>query len=174
MANSEAVHGLRLPSATFISTERCHDCAVGQMKRSVFRHSDVCGAIQEKSLDGTSYFLTFRDDFSGFRVVFFLKEKSQVFSHLQYYVALLHAQTGRLVAALRSDNGGEYVGTKLQNWIKKKEIRHETIVRYISQENAKSERDNLTFLNGTRTLLYSNKALLLVCGLRQSATSVNA
>lgn len=41
-------------------------------------HSDVCGPMQQDSIGGSRYFLLFKDDFSHFRVVYFMKEKSEV------------------------------------------------------------------------------------------------
>ncbi len=42
-------------------------------------HSDVCGKIQEKSLGGGEYFLTFTDDKSRYTWVYVLNSKDQVF-----------------------------------------------------------------------------------------------
>lgn len=60
----------------------CDACALGKMHRLSFInsstkaervaeliHTDVCGPIQESSIDGSRYFLLFKDDFSHFRTV---------------------------------------------------------------------------------------------------------
>ena len=47
-------------------------------KPGEFIHSDVCGPMSETSPGGARYFVTFIDDASGFRYVYFLKHKSDV------------------------------------------------------------------------------------------------
>ena len=172
MANKEAVLGLKLITGSQPPTTRCHDCAIGKMHRLSFSksttntthigalvHSDVCGPMQVNSLKGARYYISFRDDFSGFRVVYFIKEKTEVPECCRNFIALLHTQTGQLVISFRTDGGTEYL--PLDPWLKKKGIRHETTVRFTPQQNGKAERDNRTIVEGARTLLYSNKALPL-------------
>jgi len=175
-ASSGAVIGLTLPAGAEAPATHCHDCAVGKMKRCVFHNrtsprstkigqlivSDVCGPMQVKSFGGAQYYVSFKDDCSGFRQVRFIQSKSDVAARFMEFVSLLHAQTGQLVAVLRSDNGGEYEGNEFQAWLKKKGIRHETTVRYTPQQNGISERDNRTIVEGARTILYSNTSLPLM------------
>ncbi len=174
-AESGAVVGLNLPVGTVPPEDHCHDCAVGKMKRSVFHkrtspssshigqliHSDLCGPMQTKSLGGALYYVSFKDDYSGYRFVNYIQAKSDAANCFKEFVSLLHAQTGQLVACLRTDNGGEYEGLDFQEWLKRKGIRHETTVRYTPQQNGVSERDNRTLVEGARTILYSNKSLPL-------------
>lgn len=51
------------------------------------------------------------------------------------YVAMVETETENLIHILRSDNGGEYMGSSLANWLKKKGIRHEKSVPYTPQQN---------------------------------------
>ena len=46
-------------------------------------HSDVCGPMQVSTPKGYRFFVLFTDDFSGWRVVYFLKEKSEVPDHFK-------------------------------------------------------------------------------------------
>jgi hypothetical protein len=39
-------------------------------------HTDVCGPFQE-SMSGFKYFVLFKDDYTKFRTIYFLKEKSE-------------------------------------------------------------------------------------------------
>ena len=57
-------------------------------------HTDVCGPMNIASLAGSYYFVTFRDDFTGYGVVNFMKRKSETFGHLKNYVAKLQNETG--------------------------------------------------------------------------------
>lgn len=69
----------------------CEACLYGKLHRAVFHssenkascvgelvHSDVCGPMHCTSVGGSKYFLLFKDDFSHFRTIFFLKEKTEV------------------------------------------------------------------------------------------------
>jgi hypothetical protein len=172
MANKKAVVGLELPAGSQPPTKQCHDCAKGKMHRLSFPtsttkserigsivHSDVCGPMQVNSLKGARYYVSFRDDFSGFRVVYFIKEKTEVPHCCKAFIALLHTQTDQLVVVFRTDGGTEYL--LLDPWLKKRGIVHQTTNRFTPQQNGKAERDNRTIVEGARTLLYSNTALPL-------------
>lgn len=66
--------------------------------------------MQEASLKGARYYVIFKDDFSGWRIDNFLKNKSEVANPFRLFVARLKAEAGKTVKTLRSDNGGEYGG----------------------------------------------------------------
>ena len=70
-------------------------------------HSDVCGPMQSTTFSGKRYFVTFTDEYSHFTTVFLLKNKSEVASKFAEFVAFAETQTGKVVKALRCDNGGE-------------------------------------------------------------------
>jgi len=115
-------------------------------------------------MGGARYYVLFSDDCRGFRHVCFIGLKSEVPNFFKNFVSLLHAQTGQLVAVLRSENGGEYESSDFRSWLAKKGIRHETSVRYTPQQKGISERDNRSVMEGARTILYSNKSLPLLGG----------
>ena len=57
--------------------------------------------------------LTFTDDFSRYKTVYFLQNKSETLSRFKNYVSVMQNHTGcKLqnlnILTLRSDNGGEY------------------------------------------------------------------
>jgi hypothetical protein len=91
----------------------------------------------------------------------FIKQKSEVAECFKDFVQLLHAQTGQLVAVLRSENDGQYENNELQIWLRKRGIRPETYVRQTPKQNGVSERYNRTIMEGARTSLHSNKCLPL-------------
>lgn len=170
-----AVDGLHLEQGTKPPLERCHECAIGETKRLVFPtssatrsdiigaliHSDFCGPMQVQSIVRASYYVLYHNDSSGFRVVRFIKHKSEVAECFKDFVQLLHAQTGQLVAVLRSENGGQYENNELQIWLRKRGIRPETYVRHTPKQNGVSERYNHTIMEGARTSVHSNKCLPL-------------
>ena len=171
MANIRAVDGFDLPPGSQPPLERCHECIIAKMSRKPFQNrpspkstrigmlifSDVCGPMQVTSLGGARYYLLFRDEYSNFRAVQFIKQKS-VPERCKAFIALPHTQTGELVTEFRSDGGTEYL--LLDAWLNSKGIRHQTTGRYSPQQNA-IKRDNHTVEQLVRALLYSNKNIPL-------------
>ena len=68
-------------------------------------HSDLCGKMNEKSLSGAEYFLSFIDDKTRYVWVYFLKSKDQVFEKFLEWKAMVEKSTGRKLKAIRTDNG---------------------------------------------------------------------
>jgi hypothetical protein len=81
----------------------CASCVLGKHHRDSFDkraswhasgplqlvHSDLCGPLASPSFSGCNYFLTFIDDFSRHRWVYFLKLKSEVFDKFLAYKAFV-------------------------------------------------------------------------------------
>ena len=59
---------------------------------------------------GSKYFILFTNDFSSYRTVYFLKQKSEVADFFQEYVNLVRTKTGQSIHTLRADNVGELTG----------------------------------------------------------------
>ncbi|GBO15120.1 Retrovirus-related Pol polyprotein from transposon TNT 1-94 [Araneus ventricosus] len=60
---------------------------------------------------------------------------------------------GRTLKVLRSDNGGEYIGKEIEDFLKEQGIVHQLTVPYSPQQNEVSERKNRTLIEMTRCLL---------------------
>ena len=84
MIKGGAVNGVNFLNGEIFS---CEGCCYGKMhkrsfklvnhdeenyKISEFFHSDTCGPMQESSIGGTRYFLSFIDHASNYRIVYFL------------------------------------------------------------------------------------------------------
>ena len=52
-------------------------------------HSDVCGPMSSSSLSGYAYYVSFIDDFSRKKWVYFMKNKDEVFSKFKEFKALI-------------------------------------------------------------------------------------
>lgn len=133
--------------------------------------SDVCGPMSVESLGGAKYFVTFKDDASGFREVYFLKHKSNVYECFQKYERMVVNKFNQTKKVLRSDNGGEYLNKEMQNYILKRGIILETTASYTPEQNGMSERDNRTIVERTRTILHA-KDLSLALWAKALNTSV--
>ena len=116
-------------------------------------HSDLVGPMSVPSPSGSRYMVIFKDDFSGYSSIFFLKQKSEAFEHFKYFVLRLEKETNNSVNIFRSDNGGEYTGREFEYWIKSKGIRHETSIPKTPQQNGVSERQNRTIIESARSML---------------------
>lgn len=80
----------------------CENCMVGKQHRDPFPkgkarrapkpaeriHADVCGPMSTLSLNKNRYFLAFVDDYSRMTWVYFVKEKSAVFSIFKKFLCI--------------------------------------------------------------------------------------
>ena len=107
----------------------CETCIGGKHHRTPFAssitqttevleivHSDVCGKMQEKSLGGAEYFLTFTDDKTRYTWVYPLKTKDQVFSRFLAWKVLVERQSKRKLKVLRTDNSDRICITANHNF----------------------------------------------------------
>lgn len=166
MATNEAVDGLILPTNKVNPIHPCIGCLSGKMHRLPFPsgrtranqvgqliHADVCGPTTPS---GARFFLLFTDDFSGWRHVYFLKQKSEVSEFCKDYFNLLRNETGNLVHTLRSDNGGEFVSSSFKSWLSEKGIRFESSAPHTPEQNGVAERANRTIVEAGRSLYMLN------------------
>ncbi|XP_069361062.1 uncharacterized protein [Maniola hyperantus] len=116
-------------------------------------HSDVCGPIETPSFSGKRYFITFIDDKTRKTFVYFLREKSEVFSVLVEFKILAESQTGRKLKIIRTDNGTEYVNKRVSEFLKQNGIVHQLTVDYTPAQNGVSERANRTIVERARSML---------------------
>ena len=96
-------------------------------------HSDIFGPLEVPSLSCTVYFLTFINDFSRKSWVYFLKNKSEVFSIFQIFKSLVENEFGKKIKNLRLDNWGEFVKNEFEAFLSKHGIQHQKIVPYTPQ-----------------------------------------
>ncbi len=169
MAASGMVDGLEISKGETVVTF-CEGCILGKQHRLPFPgagrtraekiggliHSDICGPVSVSSPGGAKYFVTFKDDFSGYCVINFIKQKSEVFLLFKQFVKRVETEFGNPVDTLRSDNGGEYVGNDFKRWMLDQGIRHETSAPYTPQQNGVAERVNRTILESARSMLHSS------------------
>jgi hypothetical protein len=71
-------------------------------------HSDVFGPVLIPSLGKYVYYVSFIDDFSRNRWIYFLRNKYKVFDKFKEFKALVENQTEKKIKVLRTDNGGEF------------------------------------------------------------------
>lgn len=149
------------------NTQICEDCVVGKQHRSSYKasesraseiceliHGDVCGPMETPSLGGAKYFLLLKDDYSNYRHVYFLKNKSEV----KQKIAILKTTeniTGKKIKTLRTDNGLEFINREVKHLLKEHGICHQRSVVYTPQQNGRAEREMRTIVEAARTMIHS-------------------
>lgn len=148
----------------------CNTCLQGKQTRKPFKnegtratslleviHSDVCGPMEEKSLGGARYYVTFIDDYSRKVFVYFMHSKSQVLEKFREFKKLVENQLNMTIKALRSDNGKEYVNEEFDKLCKEFGIKRQFTVPYSPEQNGMSERMNRTLVERAKCLLIDAK-----------------
>ena len=79
-------------------------------------HTDLCGPVRTKGLDGELYFMLMIDDYTRMTVVSFLKKKYEAFECFKIYKELVENETDLKINCLRSDNGGEFTSKLFQQY----------------------------------------------------------
>ena len=145
----------------------CYGCVHGKHQRKKFTsktplqrastpgyvHADLCGPMQKTSLGGARYMLVFKDDFSSYRRVFFLKQKNEVAINLGKF--LLEAETaGVKIRSLMTDGGGEFVNSSVKKILDQKGINLRVTMPYTPQQNGLAERENRTLIEAARSMIH--------------------
>lgn len=150
--------------------ESCEDCIKGKMHKFPFEksnskstkvcelvHMDVCGPMEVCSLGQSRFFLLIKDDYSGYRYVYFLKNKYEVYEKIKKFLDMAEKETGNKIKIVRTDNGKEFINNNVKKLFEDRAIRHQTSVVYTAEQNGKIERDNRTVVECARTMLLSAK-----------------
>ena len=108
-----------------VNEEFCNGCQFRKYQRSICStrpvhsqkpediiHSDVCRPIKTESLGRKRFFVMFKDDYSKFRTVYFLK-KSAMVEKLKLFIA--KAQTlGHVIKKIMTDNSTQYWNSEVR------------------------------------------------------------
>lgn len=119
-------------------------------------HVDL-GEMNELSLGGAKYFLLFKDDYSHFRTVYFLKNKSEAVDKLNVFLNLVENQFDKKVKKLKSDNGTEIKNTRSKEIFEDLGILHQRSATYTPQQNGRAEREMRTIVEAARAGIYAKE-----------------
>lgn len=144
----------------------CEKCLAGKQHRISFPvsksrakerleliHADLCGPMEQESLGGARYFLLLKDDYSAFRVVYFLRHKSNARKQIENYVRRAENETGCKIKVFRSDNGLEFINKELTEFFESRGIKHQKSVVYTPQQNGRAEREMRTIVESARAAI---------------------
>ncbi|UYV65259.1 hypothetical protein LAZ67_3003730 [Cordylochernes scorpioides] len=149
----------------------CEACIYGKQNRKVFHastspnstypgeliYSDVGGPMSKRSPGGSLYFVSFKDDFSRFRVAYFIRHKSDVLEKFKEFVKRVRTETGNKIKRFRTDNGTEFLNKNFSDYLKSLGIVHELTAPYTPEQNGIAERDNRTIVESAKCMLHGRK-----------------
>lgn len=149
---------------------QCESCAEGKGKRKSFGkrlektteagaviHADLCGPLQCETLSGSKYMLVFKDEYSHYRHVYFVKSKDEVPDRVISHFKMIMRQLGASVKILRTDNGTEFVNKNVKKYLENEGIVHQTTIPGTPQQNGCVEREMQTIMDAVRSMLHSSK-----------------
>lgn len=116
-------------------------------------HTDVCGLMSVDLSGGSRYFVIFKGDASGYRYIYFIKHKSDVFARFKEFEKLVENKFGRPMKSLRLDNGQEYCNREMKQYLATRGIEFINTAPYTPQQNGKAERNNRTIVESARTMI---------------------
>ena len=129
-------------------------------KLGEYIHSDLCGPMSVPSVQGAKYFALFKDDLSGYRVVFFIKHKDETLECFKEFCRLSRNKFGNSVKILHVDNGRKYCNNQFKVFLSQRGIKLETTAPYTPEQNGSAERDMRTIVESARSMLYAKNVPL--------------
>ena len=119
-----------------------------------------CGPMSTVSVGGSRYFSTCKDEATGYRHVYLMKQKSEVYAKFKIFEKMIENKFGRKMKTLRSDNGREFCNTEMYEYLEECGIQRETTAPYNPEQNGKAECDNRTVVESARTMIIAKNLSL--------------
>ena len=117
-------------------------------------HFDLTGPIKPMSFHSKKrYVLVIIDDYTHYVWAYGLRLKSEATDLIQNWVALVQNQFDAKVKKFRSDRGGEFLNSELQQFCADHGIKHELTADKSPEQNGKAERMHQTLFNKARCML---------------------
>lgn len=147
----------------------CEECQLGKLQRSSHPvsekrnvekgecvHVDLCGPMETTGIGGARYFMLVKDEATTFRMIYCIKEKSEVGENLVDFLRFVRNSADVKIKRIRCDNGTEFINAKVQKILSENGIVIERIAPYTAEQNGFIERDNRTVQESARTMLLSS------------------
>ncbi|MBW0483805.1 hypothetical protein O181_023520 [Austropuccinia psidii MF-1] len=110
--------------------------------------------ITPPSLGVGNYYLKMTDDYSQYKTVYIIINKSDEYDVIKDYLDEVKRKHNTSVNMLVNDNGGDYISNKIQSLILDKGIRMIFTASYTPQQNPIAERRNRSTTEKARSLLF--------------------
>lgn len=166
MCSNESVSGIKLTDQCNFF---CEECQLGKMHRSshpvserlVLKkgecfHIDLCGPMEHIGIDGVRFCMILKDEGTGFRFAYFLKQKSDVVEFLEDFLLKASNVWNAKIKHIRYDNGTEFINSNVSKLVSKHGIVLDRIAPYTPEQNGVVERDNRTVGESARTMLIAS------------------
>jgi transposase InsO family protein len=114
---------------------------------------DLCGPSRKEGTGKENYFMLIIDDYSRLTWVSFLKEKSEAFEKFKVFKALNENQTGKILKAVRSNRGGDFISWNFKDFYDKHGIQIENTIPRTPQQNGVVERQNRSVQQMPRSMM---------------------
>jgi transposase InsO family protein len=109
--------------------------------------------MQTTSIGGSTYFLTFIDDFSRNTWIYFLNNKSDALGCFHHFKSHVEKKSGYYIKCLRTNQGGEYISREFHNFCKVHDIYKQFTTRYTPHQNGVVGRKNRTIMEMVHSML---------------------
>ncbi|CAI7749252.1 unnamed protein product, partial [Closterium sp. NIES-54] len=165
LVNNEMVAGIRVKGEPD-EVLGCPTCMQAKFTRYPFSSSEATAKapLDEVVMDvvgplklgaaGAEYFLTIVDVYTRMTWVYVLSKKSDVAETVKTdWLPMVERQQDRLVKAIRTERGGEFLSKEFSLWLKKNGIRHSLTMPYSPAMNGIAELANRTITETARGLL---------------------
>nr|ABF95048.1 retrotransposon protein, putative, unclassified [Oryza sativa Japonica Group] len=160
-------HILGLTNVTFEKDRVCSACQAGKQvgnphpiknimtttRPLELLHMDLFGPVAYISIGGNKYVFVIVDDFSRFTWVYFLHDKSKAQDVFKRFAKQAQNLYDLTIKRVRSDNGGEFKNTQVEEFLDEEGIKHEFSAPYDPPQNGIVERKNRTLIEAARAML---------------------
>ncbi|CAL2238709.1 unnamed protein product [Prunus armeniaca] len=106
-----------------------------------------------KARHGTSYLLTFIDDYTRYGYIYLIAHRYEALDCFKRFIAEVENQTEKSLKALRTDSEREYLSEQFKELCENKGIRRQLTVPYTPEQNGVAKRRNRTLLDMVRSLM---------------------
>ncbi|XP_066167815.1 uncharacterized protein [Oryza sativa Japonica Group] len=152
----EGEHILGLTNVTFEKDRVCSACQAGKQVGNPhpiknimtstcpleLLHMDLFGPVAYISIGGNKFGFVIVDDFSRFTWVYFLHDKSEAQDVFKRFAKQAQNLYDLTIKKVRSDNGGEFKNTQVEEFLDEEGIKHEFSAPYDPPQNGIVERKN--------------------------------
>ena len=116
-------------------------------------HTDLIGPIPVLSFGGNRYAITFKNNSTSYRHVYFVPHKSDIFEKFEEHECMFANKFNRPLKIIRSDGGGEYISNDIARYLKYTGIIHKYSAPYTQAQNGRIDRENRTIIECARTMM---------------------
>ena len=90
-------------------------------------------------------------------VIFFLKTKLEALNYFKQLYSLMKQELQVDIQRIKNDQGGKFKNRKFEDYTHEKGIIHEFSAAYVLEQNDFIERNNITIVEATRSMLHSRE-----------------